>query len=225
MDTNRLEQFANTKRAYDKMPQKKEFIIPTRSEFEVARYLDDNRLSNNVRLIPYKVETGFNPSKAFNIALRASKYDQIIVTSPEVLPYPDVLDKLEEVIGQNIICQVYDEGEDGKIMLSLVHQGYRDTSPAMYFLAMFNKKDIEAINGWDEDFMLGYAYEDNDFGERWNRAGLPWKLREDIEATHQYHPRGETIPNGVNINMAKFNDNNYNGVVRCANGLDKLGID
>jgi predicted glycosyltransferase involved in capsule biosynthesis len=74
-----------------------------------------------------------------------------------------------------------------RIVASLVHKGFRDMTPAMYFLAMFNKRDIEAINGWDEAFMQGYAYEDDDFGQRWVRAGLPFQLREDIQGVHQYH--------------------------------------
>lgn len=224
MDTNRLEQFKQTKLVYDAMHQEKEFIIPTRSEFEVACYLDDNGLTDNVRLVPYEVLEGFNPSKALNLGVLNAKYDQIIITSPEVKPTTDVLTQLEECLGLNVVCQVWDEGEDGKITISLVNTHYRYTSPAMYFLAMFNKKDIETINGWDEKFMSGYAYEDDDFGERWNRAGLPFVIREDIEAIHQYHPRGETIVNGISANQINLNQNNMDNVIRPTNGLLKLDV-
>lgn len=218
MDTNRLEQFAKTKAVYDEMPETKEFIIPTRSEFQVARYLDDNKLMRDVRLIPYTVEVGFNPSKALNIGVRNAKYDNVIITSPEVKPSDDLLKQLSECIGKNIVCQVFDQDAEGNLT-SLIHSSYRNDSPAMYFLAMFKKSDIEAINGWDENFMDGYAYEDNDFGARWNRAGLPWELREDIQATHQYHPRSETVPNGLTLNLNHYTDNNTQGVVRPVNGL------
>lgn len=221
MDADRLEQFANTKRAYDKMPQKKEFIIPTRKEFQVARYLDDNDLMKDVRLIPYKVDTGFNCSKALNIGVRKANYDNIIITSPEVLPATDVLSQFEESLGKNIICQVADQDEGGNLSI-LVTSIYRGDTPAMYFLAMFQKKDIEAINGWDEDFMKGYAYEDNDFGDRWVRAGLPFEVREDIQATHQYHPRSETIKGGMAVNAQHYHDNTDAGVTRCDNGLIKV---
>lgn len=224
MDTNRLEQFTVTKRLYDKMPQKKEFIIPTRSYDGVVKYLRAKKLMKNVRLIPYVVEAGFNVSKALNLGVLASKYDQIIITSPEVMPKTDVLTQLEELIGQNVICQVWDEDENHKVIASLVHRGYRDMTPAMYFLAMFNKKDIKKINGWDEDFMLGYAYEDDDFGLRWARAGLPFTINENIQGVHQYHPRSETIPGGMGINFTKMNQNTDNGVIRCANGLDKSSL-
>lgn len=224
MDDDRLEQFKVTKQRYDKMPQEKEFIIPTRSEHAVALYLADNKLMDNVRLIPYTIKAGFNPSKAFNIGVREARYDQIIVSSPEVMPTTDVLTQLEDLIGQNVICQVWDEDENNKIFMSLVNTSFRNETPGYYFLAMFNKSDIEKINGWDEDFMKGYAFEDDDFGARWVRGGIPFITREDIQGVHQYHPRLETIHGGFGVNQRKYMENNNNNVIRCANGLIKLGI-
>lgn len=221
IDSNRLEQFKNTKLAYDKMKQKKEFILPTRSYEKVREYLEQNDLLKDIKLIPYEHKLGFNPSKALNIGVRNAEYDQIIITSPEVLPTTDVLTQLEELIGKNVVCQVWDQDENGKVTASLVHAGYRSDDPGMYFLAMFNKYDIEKINGWDEEFMKGYAYEDNDFGERWVRAGLPFELHEEITGIHQYHPRSETIPSGAQINHAKYQENTNNGVTYCKNGLKR----
>lgn len=221
MDTNRLEQFKLTKQAYDAMPQTKEFIIPTRNHDKVAEYLGENGLSKDVRLIPYKLETGFNCSKALNLGVRSAKYDNIIITSPEVKPTTDVLEQLSGCLDKNVICQVADQDENGNLSI-LVSSTFRGDTPAMYFLAMFQKKDIEAINGWDEDFMKGYAYEDDDFGARWVRAGIPFEVREDICAVHQYHPRGETIRGGMAINQQHYHDNTDAGVIKCKNGLHKV---
>jgi len=222
IDTNRLEQFKITKRVYDSYPQVKEFVMPTRSYDAVFKYLEDNDLTKNVRLIPYEHEIGFNPSKALNIGVRNAQYDQIIITSPEVRPLTDVLPQLEGFIGKNIVCQVYDAKEDGTLGISLVNKIYRADDPGMYFLAMFNKSDIEKINGWDEDFMKGYAYEDNDFGARWVRAGLPFEVNEEIRALHQYHPRNETIPNGLVTNQQKFYSNTDSNITYCKNGISML---
>lgn len=222
MDDNRLEQFKQTKRVYDKMSEKKEFIIPTRSEFQVARYLDDNKLMKDVRLIPYKIDVGFNCSKALNIGVRRAKYDNIVITSPEVKPLTDVLKQFSESTN-NIVCSVFDQDVKGDLTV-LVDKGYRDDTPAMYFLAKFNKSDIEKINGWDEEFMKGYAYEDNDFGARWMRAGLPFEVREDIHAVHQYHPRSETLKGGMVLNQQHFYDNTDKGIIYCKNGLDMVEL-
>lgn len=221
MDTNRLEQFAETKKAYDAMPQKKEFIIPTRSKPDVAQYLKDHDLMKDVTLITYKHETGFNPSMALNLGVRKAKYDNLIITSPEVKPTTNVLEQLSELLDKNVVCQVQDQDENGNLTV-LVSKTYRGDTPAMYFLAMFKRADIEAINGWDEEFMKGYAYEDNDFGDRWVRAGLPFEVHEEIQAVHQYHPRSETIPGGMATNQLHYYANTDNGVVRCVNGLEQL---
>lgn len=218
MDTNRIEQFTVTKRVYDEMDYPKEFIIPTRSLDELKKLLEERNLMKDVQLIPYTVKRGFNPSKAFNIGVRASKYDNIIITSPEVKPTTDVLEQLSHLLDKNIVCEVWDESEDGNLTL-LVNSSYRNETPYLYFLAMFRKEDIEKINGWDEEFMKGYAYEDNDFGERWVRAGLPFEIRDEIKALHQFHPRGETIRGGMAINLLQFHANTDNGVIFCDKGL------
>jgi hypothetical protein len=221
MDTDRLKQFEQTKRAYDQMAQKKEFIIPTRSFDKLSMYLDLNDLMKDVRLIPYKIDQGFNCSKALNLGVKHATYDNIVITSPEVRPVTNVLAQFEKSLGRNLICMVDDENEGG-ILTPLVYKGYRSDTPAMYFLALFNKADIETINGWDEEFMRGYAYEDNDFGDRWKRAGLPFEVREDIKAVHQYHKRSETIVGGSNINYNLYQQNTAKGVIKPLNGLQKL---
>jgi len=223
MDIGRVEQFKETKLVYDGFEEVHEFVIPTRSYENVAQYLKSNLLDKNVRLIKYEHKIGFNPSKAFNIGVREAKYDNIIITSPEVKPTTEVLKQLSECLGKCIVCQVHDQDASGNLRV-LVNKGYRGTTPAMYFLALFPREGIEAINGWDEDFMLGYAYEDDDFGARWVRAELPFEVREDIQAVHQYHPRPETIPHGTQTNLDKFNYNNSHDITYCENGLknDKL---
>jgi hypothetical protein len=219
MDDNRLEQFIATKRAYDDMPQKKEFVIPTRTRHIIEPFMKEHDLLKDVRFFPYTIDhEGFNPTKALNIGVREAKYENLILTGPEVKPTTDLLAQLSEVPDKNIVCQTFDQDPEGNLT-TLVCQGYRDKTPQCYFLAQFQKKDVEKINGWDEAFLDGYAYEDNDFGARWVRAGIPFEIRDDITATHQYHPRSETIQGGLDRNKKIFEYNNERGIVRCEKGL------
>jgi hypothetical protein len=222
MDKNRLPLWVNSMKKYEEfgIPEGTEFVIPTRSQ-EVVDFVASSAWAKYCRTIPYTHELGYNPSKALNIGTRESKNPRVIITSPEVMPITNVLEQLSSVKDENIICQVFDEDHTGAISYSLVNLSFRGDHPGMYFLALFQKKDIEAINGWDEDFMLGYAWEDPDFGFRWRRAGLPFRIAEEIQARHQFHERPETIPNGFKINEAKFNFNNDNNVSRVKNGLIK----
>lgn len=221
MDLGRFKQFTNTKRYYDAQPYPMEFVIPTRNKAKVAKYLKAHQLDKNVRLIPYTHEVGFNCSKPLNIGVANAKYDTIIITSPEVLPLTAVLDQLVELKGRNVICQVFDQEEDGSTGISLVNKNFRGDTTAMYFLAQFNKEDIYKINGWDEAFMQGYAYEDNDFGDRWVRAGLPFEMHEEIQAIHQWHERKETIEGGMGHNYELYQDNKAQNVIFPVNGIVK----
>ena len=217
LDDNRLKQFRNTKRAYDAMPQKKEFIIPTRSELKLREYFKKYSLDKDVRIIPYTLKIGFNSSRALNIGVSKAKYDCVIITSPEVKPITPVLEQLEKVLGTNVVCQVWDEKENSSRDWSMVNTHYRSETPAMYFLAMFNKADIEKINGWDEEFLKGWGYEDRDFGARWVRVGIPFVVRDDIQALHQYHPR--VIPETWAINYRTYLENKNKRITRCRLGL------
>lgn len=220
MDADRFNLFANTKRVYDCMPRHKEFIILTRQIEQVSTYLTSHHLMRDVRLISYWYDNGFNPAHAFNLGVKLARYQTIIITCPEVRPMPDVLDKLSYRIGRNVVCQVWNLDPDGIPMMSLVNSQYRSSTPGFYFLAMFNKSDIQTINGWDERFMQGHSHEDEDFGNRWVRAGLPFEIADDIQADHQYHGlSGELVEGANEINMNLLEENNINGVTRCKNGL------
>lgn len=219
MDAGRFEQFTITKRIYDSFPQKKEFVMPTRTYDEMYPYMKKHKLLKDVRLIPYTIDTPFNPSKALNIGVKESKYDRLILTGPEVKPITQILEQLDACEG-SVMCQTFDEQEDGTLT-SMVNLNHKNWSPQPYFLAMFEKSSVEAINGWDEDFMVGHAWEDDDFGARWVRAGIPFSIREDIQAVHQYHPRGETSEGGDARNHALFDRNNSLEVIRPKNGLVK----
>jgi len=221
MDLGRFEQFKQTKLVYDSFLQKKEVLIITRNYEAVKKYINDNNLSKDVKIISYTHYDGFSPVKAFNIGVKNAMYNSIIITSPEVKPITRVLDQLEPLIGKNIICHALDENSSGATS-ELVNKNFRSDTPGMYFLAMFNKSDIEKINGWDNEFMKGYAYDDTDFGKRWVKAGLPFRVVDDIIAVHQYHERKETISNGLQINYDRCKYNEENNVIYCENGLSNV---
>jgi hypothetical protein len=217
LDTNRLPQLQKTIEAYKAfgIPIGTEFIFVTRTLDCVTEFVG----ILNYKLAKYTHELGFNPSKALNIGVRCASNERIIITSPEVMPKTNVLKQLAEVENQNVVCQVWEQNEDGSIGMSLVNSKFRTEHPGYYFCALFQKSDIEQINGWDEEFMKGYAFEDDDFGHRWSRAKLPFIVRDDIELIHQWHPRSETIPNGWNINKNRMLFNDASGTVWATRGL------
>lgn len=225
-DVNRIPLLKNTLEQYPDTPigDSEEFIIVSRTitndVWEELINWDNGR--HVLRLISYKYDGGFNPAMALNLGVKNAIYKSIIITSPEVKPLTNVLEQLKGLIGKNIVCQVFDENEQHIRIMSLVNTQFRGQDPGMYFLAMFNKSDIEWINGWDLDFMQGYAWEDSDFGARWNRAGLTFEMHDEIQAVHQYHPRTETVKDGLTINRLKFNENTAQRIIYCTRGLREV---
>lgn len=215
-DIDRLDQFKKTYRAYlDRgMPLGLdwEFILVTRTIDSVD--LPGVRVVKYVHEGPY-----FNASKAFNIGVVEAKYSTVAVTSPEVVPVTDVINQWFSKPEGNYICTAFDQDEHG-VLTELVKPGKMDHIPSMYFLGIFRKEDILKINGWDEDFMAGFSWEDVDFGERFHRANLQFQVAGDMQVLHQYHPRNYHNP-GWEINAAVLKNNIKNYAIRCINGIIK----
>ncbi len=210
--------------AFD-IPEEFEFII-------VSRTIKPNQLPFKHRLITYKwtkTPAFFNPSLALNLGVKASKYNNVIITCPEVKPFSNCLKQLEELPRGNYVCQVFDMDKSKKRIMSLVNTKFRFEHPGFYFLALYKKEDIEAINGWDLNFMYGFAWDDNDFGERFVRARLQFEIRDEIQAEHQYHPRVKNFTSNwtpkhlaYNENIARVNEHRLGKIAVVSPGLKEV---
>lgn len=220
-ETNRLPLLKKTLKSYRAFGLdddiRIEFVI-------VSRSLSNNELQNifasfEYRLVKYTFEGAyFNPSIALNLGVIFSGEDNIIIISPEVKPVTDVLRQLAALPRGNYICKVYNQEADGSQGIVLVDSKFRSSNPSMYFMTLFKREDLFTINGWDEGMMNGIGYEDNDFGVRFNRAGLKFECHDEIVGMHQYHPLVE-VSDGWEINKRKFLENNRKNVVRPDRGL------
>jgi len=217
VEENRLTLLQNTIEKYKTLGlEDVEFVFVTRTIEDLKFSIIDSQL------IKYEHEGEyFNPSKALNLGVIHAKYDHIIITCPEVIPMTNVLKQLRMTPSVNTVCKVWDADRTNTPKTVLVSTKCRSDTPSMYFLAMFKKEDILKINGWDEDFMLGYAYEDDDFGHRFVRAGLNFVVRDDIEALHQWHQRNSLGTRGAVRNREKLDENDELKVIRPINGLEK----
>ena len=220
-DMPRLDLLVKTLNKYKELgiPEGTEFLIVTRHQDteELYMYMPDGI---NVRIIPYIWDKcTFNPSMALNIGVKRARHNNIIITCPEVLPLTNVLEQLKGNLGKNILCQVFDEGPDNQITMSLVNTNFRSEHPGLYFLAMFQKEDILKINGWDEAFMDFYAHEDVDFGHRFNRAGLKFEMHDEIQARHQYHTRGDGNSPLFYRGLEHLSYNDTNKIIKPKRGI------
>jgi len=194
-----------------------EIIVPTRTIEDYNFYPEMTHL---IKLIPYNWDGAFFcPSLALNLGVREAAFENILICSPEVVPETNVLEQFSKMERGNYLCQVFDLNQRGGRKRSLLKTRFRN--PGFYFLALYKKEDIEAINGWDEDFMQGNWFDDEDFGLRFLRAGLEFEFRRDIVGDHLWHPRTNNIPTGKRINKGLMDKNTRLKITRPANGLKK----
>jgi len=84
------------------------------------------------------------------------------------------------------------------------------------------KKHLIAINGYDEDYILPVAGEDNDVEWRLQAIGIGKKtIKNKAIVYHMYHPRSYSRK-GIEINTRLLESKMKAGIIRCTNGLEKL---
>ena len=157
-----------------------------------------------------------NPCVPFNIGIRAAIGDIIIIQNPECLHAGDVLTYINENIDDTnyITMSVYSVDENitntlpkyrdnntivdflktlpqqspftGSINGWYNHSKYR---PVYYhFCSAITKINMEKLNGFDERYAHGIAYDDDEFVKRIERLGLTKIINDNISVIHQYHP-------------------------------------
>ncbi len=107
----------------------------------------------------FRIEPGFNnPAKAFNAALEAASGDRVYVMSSDVLVSKPVIERsmrydFEEMAWTPLVVDT-DSG--------MQYCGPLRLFPAPWFLGC-SRKHLIACGGWDETYLQGMCYEDNDF--------------------------------------------------------------
>jgi hypothetical protein len=115
-----------------------------------------------VKLEPYecyKLEGNYNnPAKAFNAGLEAARGERIAILSSDVLVPARVLNTARIIYdGSFVYCPMVIDLET-----SMEYCGPHRVFPMPWFLYMSKEAAINA-GGWDENYLLGLCYEDNDF--------------------------------------------------------------
>ena len=166
----------------------------------------------------YKGMRGFMcPAYAINLGFRLAKYDSVVNTWAEIKHVSPVIKQLLNYTGQTILGKVTelstrDPNRKEIRLLMGTKEPNRCKEPGMYFIGMYNKVDFFSVGGIDENFMNGIGYEDRDFGNRLNRAGIPYKIIDEIEGFHQEHDRGYQHRKLLDKNADLLTLNRMNGV-------------
>lgn len=197
---------------YD-MNQVEFIIIDQGNDENVEELYTQHKLRiKNIRVDLNKVEYngGQNPSYAQNVGFKHAQGEYIVLTSPEVVFENQTFQKFDQKINPNIMLyctvaevktldtnKVFDHNYlvNQKSGNWLCHPRSRPL-PMAYFMAVINKQVIFDVNGVDEDFMQGIAYEDDDFGRRLHTKVKPvYDLT--IFGAHLHHSRNYQHGDGM----------------------------
>lgn len=137
-----------------------------------------------------------NPCVPINAAVRASSADIVVLTNPEITHRDSVLPEMLELLqGKNdyVIAACRDVRRGGVMVAGKgVDYSRREPVPAgghFHFLVMFHRSLWEHAGGFDEEYRMGQACDDNDWVWRLAAVGANFKLTSGVV---QHHPSNIT---------------------------------
>lgn len=133
----------------------------------------------------YRFQNGHNgPSRAFNEALRAAKGERVVAMSSDIIVTPQAWKAMQEIDAREGMWspKVWDLDAIPK----REYCGPTRLFPMPWFLLM-DREILESVGGWDEEYLKGLSYDDNDVAGR--VALATGKLFLDYQAVvyHQSH--------------------------------------
>ena len=106
----------------------------------------------------YRIDGYNNPAKAFNVALEAAEGERICILSSDVIVPERVMSKArQDYAPESVWCPMVID-----LASSNEYCGPLRVFPMPWFLYASKAKIVEA-GGWDENFLFGCCWEDNDF--------------------------------------------------------------
>jgi glycosyltransferase involved in cell wall biosynthesis len=187
-----------------------------------------------------------NPCVPFNVGIKEAKGDVIILQNPECFHLGDVMsDVLERLTDTNYLaygCYSLDKGRTGilgtvhsedvekikEVIAPLPHQIIREEGGlgwynhsqvrpvAYHFLSAIKKSNMDKLNGFDERYAKGIAYDDDELLVRIRRMGLDVQIVNNPFVLHQWHyDTNNFVTQATNtVELLNHNRNLLNNVTR-----------
>lgn len=150
-----------------------------------------------------------NPALGINLAVKAAENEIILKTDPEGLPLTETVMLAAEMFHPSLLWffavrmlvakenetftvekqyerhprhlfETLFQGED------LWHINERRRLP-YWFGAVFSRTEFMNAGGMDEEFLRGFAGEDDEWAERMLRRGVQWRWSDRLKIVHQHH--------------------------------------
>ena len=131
----------------------------------------------------FRIAGGFNnPARAFNAALLAATGDNLVILSSDVLMPPKTFERIRRFdLSEMAVTPLVTDLESG-----MQYCGPMRLFPMPWCLAARREHALD-INGWDENYLRGMCYEDNDFVGRLVMRAKRFVADWSVVAYHQSH--------------------------------------
>lgn len=155
-----------------------------------------------------------NPCVPINMAVNQSSGEHIVLTNPEVEHVKPILAQMREAI-EHPLDYVIAACRDGLTGRWNAHSSSRSQHPKrapypagsdLHFCVMFTRELWEKACGFDSDYRMGQAYDDNDWLWRAERAGARFIMRDDLITRHNVVNRCDWPVGGLARNRKLFKE-------------------
>ena len=140
-------------------------------------------------------ENCYSPSTAFNDGAKISTGRYLIITNPECKHEVDILGGLDLIIDENpnvyIVCGCASLNKDGSFDRWYQHSVHRNKK--YHFCSCISRKNFNAVKGFNEDYSIGYGYDDDSFRDRVIYSGITVICCDNLLVSHLWHEK--TRPN------------------------------
>lgn len=139
------------------------------------------------RCLPQKC----SPVRLYNIAARIACGEFFIITNPECLHSTNVLQGLDRIFADRpevyAVCACVAQKADGSFLQWYQHSLKRNAR--LHFCSALSRENFFKAGGFDERYAEGYCWDDNDFRDSIEAAGIPTVVRDDLLVSHQHHEK------------------------------------
>lgn len=181
-------------------------VIDKKNDDEVNDVLIAWRGCLPVTSILCQVDGYSNPSPMFNLGVRNSTGEYIVLTNPECLHQNNVLAGLDQEFEQDqglyVMCACQslvkcagrvDRFDDLKGQFHMWYQHSQHNNRCLHFCSALSRLNYNLIEGFDEAYAHGIAYDDDDFREKIKAAKIEIVLADTLLVSHQEHTRQHQI--------------------------------
>lgn len=180
-----------------------EFVIVEdgKNHSDIDKHVDLLKLCDEFRhlnIVHAYGDAAYNPAKHFNYASRLARGKYFVLTNPETAITCDVFGLLDDEIAKDtayIMCScancdnVHINGTlvQGRHIEWYQHSVNRNTR--LHFYSVLSKNIYNYVGGFDEEFVKGIGYEDNDFANNLIKHGVEYVYRDNISTIHIMHDK------------------------------------